>query len=149
MSISLDGLHLTSLQAFIFIPTLYWKRIRPGMEVQLAPSTVEPEEYGYLVGRITYVSDYPATSKAMMLLLKNEQLVSTLGQNAPFEVRAELLPSRYRWTSSKGPDIQLQSGTPAVGRVIVDKRRPIFMVLPQLQRLFVRVGGRTDRDRAG
>jgi HlyD family secretion protein len=124
------------------------------MEVQLAPSTVEPEEYGYLVGRVTYVSDYPATAKAMMLLLKNEQLVESLGRDAPFEVRAELVPapgtvSRYRWTSSGGPAIQLQSGTPAVGRVIVDERRPIFMVLPQLQRLFARGSARTDRRRAG
>ena len=153
LTISLDGRHLTSLQAIIFIPTLYGKRIRPGMEVQLAPSTVEPEEYGYLVGRITYVSDYPATAKGMMLLLKNEQLVQSLGRDAPFEVRAELLPdpgtvSRYRWTSSAGPAILLQSGTPATGRVIVEERRPIFMVLPQLQRLFARVTGRPDRVKA-
>jgi HlyD family secretion protein len=153
LTISLDGRHLTSLQAVIFIPTQYGKRIRPGMEVQLAPSTVEPEEYGYLVARVTYVSDYPATTKSMQMLLKNEQLVQSLGKDAPFEVRAELLPdpgtaSRYRWTSSAGPAIQLQSGTPATGRVIVDARRPIYLVLPQLQRLFTRVSG-SDRNRAG
>ena len=155
LSLSLNGLQPTSLRAVIFIPSVYGKRIRPGMEVQLAPSTVEPEEYGYLVGRITYVSDYPATSKAMMLHLKNEQLVQALaGQDAPFEVHADLLPdpgtiSRFRWTSSKGPATQLQSGTPALGRVIVDERRPIFMVLPQLRRLFTPVSSQTDREKAG
>ena len=154
MSISLDGTHLTSLQAVIFIPTQYGKRIEPGMQVQLSPSTVEAEEYGYLVGRVTYVSDYPATSRAMMLLLKNEELVQSLGQDAPFEVRAELLPdpstiSRYRWTSSRGPAVQIQSGTPAVGRVIVEERRPIFLVLPQLKRLFVRENDRANRGTAG
>lgn len=155
MSISLDGVHLTRLQAVVFIPSVYGKRIRQGMEVQLAPSTVEPEEYGYLLGRVTYVSDYPATPEGMMLHLKNEQLVQTLiGQDAPFEVRAELVPdpgtvSRYRWTSSRGPDIQLQSGTPVVGRIIVDERRPIFMVLPQLRQFFARVSGRADQDKTG
>lgn len=154
LSISVDGTHLTTLQAVIFIPTLYGKRIRPGMELQIAPATVEPEEYGYLVGRVTYVSDYPATQRAMTLLLKNEQLVQTLGQDAPFEVRAELLPdpgtlSRYRWTSSRGPAIELQSGTPATGRVIVEKRRPIFMVLPQLQRLFARESANPRKEIAG
>lgn len=154
MSISLRGLNVTSLQAVIFIPSVYGKRIHPGMEVQLAPSTVESEEYGYLVGRVTYVSDYPATSKGMTQLLKNEQLVASLvGKDVPFEVHAELLPdpttvSKYQWTSSKGPAIQLQSGTQAGGGIIVDERRPIFMVLPQLQQLFSRVSGQTDPELA-
>jgi HlyD family secretion protein len=152
VSISLRGQYVSGLEAVLFVPSLYGKRIRPGMEVHLAPSTVEPEEYGYLLARVTYVSDYPATAKAMMMLLKNEQLVSSLmGEDAPFEVRAELLPdagtaSRFRWTSSRGPDIQLQTGTPATGGVIVEKRRPIFKVLPQLYQIFGRLDARAERD---
>jgi len=128
------------IEAVVYIPSLHGKRVRPGMEIQIAPSTVRREEYGYLLGKVTYVSDFPATPAGMRRVLKNDQLVVALsGQDAPYEIHADLIPdpgsaSSYRWSSSQGPPIRIQSGTLADANVVVERRRPIFMVLPPLRR---------------
>jgi HlyD family secretion protein len=110
------------------------------MKIEIAPSTVRREEYGMMLGTVTFVSDYPATSRGMMQTLKNDQLVEALsGDGAPYEVHAALTvdpntASRYRWTSSGGPPVRVHSGTLAAGQVIVETQRPIAKVIPLLRR---------------
>ncbi|MCC7054305.1 MAG: NHLP bacteriocin system secretion protein [Gemmatimonadaceae bacterium] len=140
MSLDLSGRAVQDLEAVIFVPPVDGKRIKPGMTIQIAPSTVKQEEFGLMLGRVTYVSDFPATPKGMLRVLKNDQLVSGLAQGrAPYEVRADLLVdpatvSRYKWSSSGGPPIRIQSGTLALGNIEVASRRPIEMVMPILRR---------------
>jgi HlyD family secretion protein len=140
LTVDLTGKAVKGLEAILYIPSVHGKKIRPGMEVQIAPSTVKKEEFGYLLGTVTYVSDFPVTPQGMQRVLKNEQLVATLsGDDAPYEIHADLLPdpdnvSTFRWTSSEGPPIRIQSGTVASGGVVVERRRPILMVIPQLRR---------------
>jgi HlyD family secretion protein len=140
LTVDLTGRAVKGLEAIVYIPSVHGKKIRPGMEVQIAPSTVKKEEFGYLLGTVTYVSDFPVTPQGMQRVLKNDQLVTTLsGDDAPYEIHADLLPdpdnvSTYRWTSSDGPPIRIQSGTMASAGVVVDRRRPILMVIPQLRR---------------
>ena len=140
LMVDLTGKGVKALEAVIYIPSIHGKKIRPGMDVQIAPSTVKKEEFGYLLGKVTYVSDFPVTPAGMMAKLKNEQLVAALsGDDAPYEIRADLLPdpdnvSTYRWTSAKGPPIRIQSGTLASAGVVVERRRPVEMIIPQLRR---------------
>jgi HlyD family secretion protein len=42
--------------------------------------------------------------------------------------------SSYRWSSSKGPPLEIQSGTLANGQVTVERQRPLAAVLPLLKR---------------
>lgn len=139
LTVSLAGKAVANLEAVAYVPSIHGKKIRPGMDIQIAPSTVKPEEYGYLLGRVTYVSDFPATPQGMQRVLKNSTLVQTLsGSDAPYEVHADLLPdpaspSQYRWTSSQGPPMRIQSGTLANAAIVVNRRRPIYMVIPQLR----------------
>jgi HlyD family secretion protein len=140
MTVSLSGRAVRDLEAVIFVPSVEGKRVRPGMTIQIAPSTVKQEEYGFMVGKVTYVSDYPSTAKGMQRVLKNERLTSALaGNDAPYELHADLVldpstPSRYKWTSAKGPPVQIQSGTIATGSIEVAARRPIDMVIPLIRR---------------
>jgi HlyD family secretion protein len=140
LTVDLTGKAVKGLEAILYIPSVHGKKIRPGMEVQIAPSTVKKEEFGYLLGTVTYVSDFPVTPQGMQRVLKNEQLVAALsGDDAPYEIHADLLPdpdnvSTYRWTSSEGPPIRIQSGTLASAGVVVERRQPILMVIPQLRR---------------
>jgi HlyD family secretion protein len=139
LTVSLTGKAVKNLEAVVYIPSAQGKRIQPGMVIEIVPSTVRRESYGYLLGRVTYVSDFPATPQGMLRVLKNSKLVDRLsGQDAPYEVHADLIPdpdntSQYRWSSSQGPPIRLQSGTVATAQVVVQSRRPILMVLPQLR----------------
>lgn len=136
LSLDLTGRSVKNLLAVIYVPSIEGKRIRSGMLVRIAPSTVKQEEYGMMLGRVTYVSDFPATTKGMARVLKNDQLVNVLsGSGAPYEVHADLMVapetvSRYRWSSSSGPPLAIQSGTLATASIEVRAERPIGMVIP-------------------
>jgi HlyD family secretion protein len=41
--------------------------------------------------------------------------------------------SRYRWTSSQGPPIRIESGTLAGSSITVTTRRPIELVIPLIR----------------
>lgn len=139
LTVDLTGKAVKNLEAVVYIPSVHGKKVKPGMEIQISPSTVRKEEFGYLLGRVTYVSDFPVTPQGMLRVLKNEQLVTALsGTDAPYEVHADLLPdarsvSTYRWSSSGGPPIRVQSGTLAAAAIVVERRRPIMLVVPQLR----------------
>jgi HlyD family secretion protein len=136
LTLDLTGRTVKDLEAVIFVPSEHGKQVKVGMHTLIAPSTVKQEEYGMMLARVTYVSDFPATSRGMRRVLKNEKLVSTLaGSDAPYEVHADLLvdaetASRYRWSSSQGPPLKIQSGTLASARITVGRKRPIELVIP-------------------
>lgn len=140
LSLDLTGRAVQDLIAVIYVPSIHGKKIKPGMQIQIAPSTVRQEEFGMMLGKVTFVSSFPATPRGMGRVLKNEQLVMDLsGGDAPYEVHAELIvdpstESRYRWSSSKGPPTLMQSGTLAMASVTVDTQRPIAVVIPLLRK---------------
>jgi HlyD family secretion protein len=129
------------LEAVLFITASDGKKARPDMLVEITPSTVKREEFGFIPSRITYVSKFPITQQGMMRTLGSEELVKEFGQSAVIEVRAELTedptsPSGYQW-SSKGPDISIEDGTPCSANIIVEQRRPISLIIPLFKQWFL------------
>jgi HlyD family secretion protein len=128
-----------TLEALLYLQAGDGKKVAPGMAVRLAPATVKPEEFGYIMGTVRSVSPFPATTPGMMRVLHNERLVSALSAaGAPFELYATLTidratPSGYHWTSGAGPDVGLFSGTLANGLVTVRTQRPIELVIPYVR----------------
>lgn len=124
------------LEVVMYVKAEDGKNIQPGMEVQISPTTVKKEEYGYMLGRVVAVSEYPSTAAGMMLTLGSEELVSRLsGQSASLEVHIDAVtdsstPSGYKWSSSSGPPIKINSGTLCTGMVTVSEQRPISMLMP-------------------
>lgn len=124
------------MEAVLYIPAESAKKIQPGMEVQISPTVVNKEEFGYMLGRVTSVAEYPATAQSMMQTLDNENLVSLLaGQGAPLEVQADLVPdsntvSGYKWSSPAGPPISIASGTLIQGAVVIAREKPLARVIP-------------------
>jgi HlyD family secretion protein len=139
VTLDLTGRTVKELEVILYVPSSYGKQIQVGMTAYVSPSTVKREEFGLMVGRVTYVSDYPATSRGMLRILKNDKLLASLiGTDSPYEVHADLLVdertvSGYRWSSSQGPPLKIQSGTRAAAYITVARRRPIEMVLPLLR----------------
>ena len=125
-----------ALETVLYIPAGEGKKVRPGMDVRIAPSTVKPEEYGFLLGTVRSVSDFPVTPEGLRRVLRNDKLADELiGKSAPIEVVASLqpqkdTPSGFKWSSSQGPPTQVYSGTLAKGTVVVEDRRPISYILP-------------------
>ncbi|MTI81354.1 MAG: NHLP bacteriocin system secretion protein [Firmicutes bacterium] len=130
-----------SLEAVIYVPVEQGKKIKPGMEVNISPSTVKKEESGFMLGNVVSASEYPSSSRGMMLTLGNNELVQQLsGEGAPIEVRVELVMdtstvSGYKWSTPDGPPIVIDGGTFCTGEVKVKQRRPISMVIPFIKKL--------------
>lgn len=127
------------LVAVIFVPASTGKQVRPGMPVQVSPSTVKREEYGSMLGKVTWASEFPSSQRGMMRLLGNEALVTRLMvQGPPIQVNVALTPdpqtpTGYRWSSSHGPDLEISSGTLAAGNIVVREERPLSLLLPTLR----------------
>lgn len=124
------------LEGVIYVTAELGGNIRPGMEVQISPAMVNKEEYGFMLGRVISVSEYPATSQSMMQTLGNENLVSLLaGQGTPLKVQVDLIPdgstvSGYKWSSPTGPPLAIASGTLVQGAVVIKREKPISKVIP-------------------
>ncbi len=140
LSLELAGAKGT-IEALLYVDARQGKTLRPGMEVQLAPSIVKKERYGLMVGRVRTVESFPSTRQGMMRDLHNDQLIDSFlaeTNGPPIGVRAELVtapntPSGYRWTSGSGPDVTITSGTRCTGYVTTRAQRPIELVLPAFE----------------
>ena len=127
------------LMAALFVPAETGKRVRPGMPVRVSPSTVKREEYGSMLGKVVWASDFPSTARGMTRLLGNEALVQRLMEQGPLiQVNIALerdakTPTGYRWSSSTGPVVDISSGTLARGDVVVREERPIRLLLPTVR----------------
>jgi hypothetical protein len=137
LSMELTGGDLQDLEAIVYVPPAEGKLIQPGMDAMVSPDTVQEQEYGFILAKVTSVGKYPATYQGMLRTLGNEDLVHALraeGQGlSPIEVRIQLTPSEqgYRWNSSRVPDIDIQSGTPCSVEIIINQdRHPIDLILP-------------------
>jgi len=127
------------LEGVIYISETDGKKIRPGMKLSINPSTVRRDEYGSMIGTVESVSEYPASAGGIMATLGNEQLVQRLMKNgAPYAVYVTLDRDRaskngFKWSSGKGPSVEIVSGTLCTSEVTIEKRRPLGMVLPFLK----------------
>jgi len=130
------------LRGVLYIPSQDGKKIKVGMEALIAPSTVQPQDFGFIKGKVTYVSDFPITQKGMLTSVKNDQLVQGLLQmGAPFEVHVEFEKSPdsysgFEWTSAGGPQVLINEGTSCFGKVTVNSQPPITTVIPALKKFF-------------
>jgi HlyD family secretion protein len=129
----------SGIEAVIYIAAADGKKVQGEMIAEVAPTTVKREEYGFMRGKVSYVSDYPATQQSMMLLLQNDNLVRELaGDSPPFEVRAQFAKaanfSGYEWSSASGAPVKVHSGTLCNGEIVVQRQRPISLVIPIIKK---------------
>lgn len=124
------------LQALMYVPPADGKRVEPGMIAEIAPTTVEREVYGHILAEVISVAPLPATPEGMRRVLQNDQLVNQLSVGgAPIEVRLRLLPdpdtaTGFKWSASQGPVGGVNAGTLLEGKVVIDERPLIDLVIP-------------------
>ena len=127
---------IRALEAIIFVAAYDGKKVLPGMEVNVSPTTVKNEEHGSIVGKVTSIYEYPASQEGMMRILHNSNTVSLLtAHGTSIELHADLMPdantiSGFKWTSKKGPPIMIKSGTICNVTIITREQRPIGMAIP-------------------
>jgi HlyD family secretion protein len=123
----------------LFVPFAEGKKVTPGMVVRISPTTVKPEEFGFILGKVESISSQAVTPEEVRNTLNNDQLAQKFAQETPFRVRAipELdrkSASGFRWTSSVGPPHSIAANTPCAAQIIIEKRAPISYVIPTVKK---------------
>ncbi|MEH2369513.1 NHLP bacteriocin system secretion protein [Nostoc sp.] len=127
------------LESVAFFPVGDGKQIQPGMKLQVTPSTVQRERFGGIIGAVTDVSAFPVTKEGALSVVGSSEFVEGLMSQGPqILITARLQPdtstvSHYKWSSSKGPEMKVTSGTTTSVQVTVEERAPITFVLPILR----------------
>jgi HlyD family secretion protein len=130
------------LQILVYIPAEQVKNVKVGMYAKISPSTVKAEEYGFIQGTVTYVSEFPDTPAELMRNFENEVLVKSLTDAGPItEVHVAMVKnpqtvSGYQWSSRNGPSMTLSGGTLCTAEIETRSQAPIRLVLPFLRRAF-------------
>ncbi len=129
------------VEVLMYIPPADGKRVEPGMDVLVSPTTTEPETHGFVKGVVESVSQFPVSISGIVAVLQNQELAQTFSQSGPpYVSRVRLLPdpsteSGFVWTTKKGEDEPLVSGTLASIDIRTESERPIALVIPLLRKL--------------
>lgn len=124
------------LQMYAYLPVGKGKRVAPGMEALISPTTVERDIYGSINATVLEVSPLPASEAELTDRLGNAPLVSQLLEGGPsIELLVELksdpqTASGVQWSSSVGPPLRITPGTTGLATVIVRRIRPVDLVIP-------------------
>jgi HlyD family secretion protein len=125
-----------TLEVLVYLPSLQAKAVQPGMAAEISPSTVKREEFGFIRGKVVYAGEFPASFDALMRNFQNETLVRSIMTGGPVtELRVTLerdpmTSSGYKWSSSRGPEITISSGTLCTVEVITRHQPPVSLLFP-------------------
>ncbi len=133
LSIQPEG---NNLEVLVYLPSLQAKSVQAGMAAEISPSTVKREEFGFIRGKVVYAGEFPATFDALMRNFQNETLVRSIMAAGPVtELRVSMQrdpasASGYLWSSSRGPDVAITSGTLCTVEVITRRQPPVSLLFP-------------------
>lgn len=123
------------LQALLYVPVGDAVKINPGKQVQILPTGINKEEYGFIMGQVVQVSDHSLNMMDISRDTGLDEWNENLSKKAPvLEVQVELhrdakTISGCRWSASEGPPLKIGSHTPCSGWIIVKNIRPIDLLL--------------------
>lgn len=132
---------LRDINLDLYITSGNAKKIRKGMEALIALSTVKPEEFGYVVGKVLYISEYPVSGQSIAAEIKNEELARTFAHSGPpYKVTVKLIrdpsnPSGFRWTSGRDPGTAISSGILCTGKIVIEEHSPIELIIPMMKNI--------------
>jgi HlyD family secretion protein len=129
-------------QAAFFVDSAVAAEIKKGMTVEVSPTNIKKEEYGYLKGEVVERSPEPLTRDSMLRILGGvEDRVQEFlrGRGAVYLVRAKLFegdtPTGYEWSSGRGPEADsLVANQKIKVNVITKTRAPYTLVIPMLRK---------------
>lgn len=131
-----DDLDLKKYILNLYIPYSENEIVEKGMSVNIQPFNVDHNLYGWLEGKVKYVSPLPSDNEELMKSLGNKNLIDLIEYNGPtYEVIVELETdpntfSGFKWTNKKGPPTKMYSGQLGLGYIHVKVKSPIDYVLP-------------------
>ena len=123
-----------------YIPVADGKKLKAGMEAYIYPSTVDKQEYGHIEGEVVKVESSAATQTRLKEVLGIDSLVTKVEQMGPvvevwFSMEEDnTTMSGYHWSTDKGNEVDLTTGTVVGTTTITEQKRPIDILIPYLKR---------------
>ena len=127
------------LDVLIYVPPVDGKRVAAGMPALVSPATARREEFGYMIGTVESLSEFPASLNGMIAVLQNQDLARTFSHGGPpYPGRVELAldpstASGFAWTSPQAVGIDITPGTLATVEVEVSSQPPVALVVPWIK----------------
>lgn len=126
----------TLLEALIYLNPLEGKEVKVGMKVYMIPTHLEKEHVGYVQGEVIDISPYPETARSLMSTLQNEELVKKFTETSPpISARVKITKDPLKDKESPIEHFKLSPGTWIYGRVIVERRSPFAIIIPEIKKL--------------
>ncbi len=130
-------------EALVYFPLSDGKKVHSGMKIGVIPSIVKQEEFGYIQGIVTAISEFPVSSYYLISSLQSESLASVFAKDGPLiEAKVSLVPdpstvSGLKWSSSKGPSHAIGTGLVCTAVVSTSSKKPIELVIPTIKKKFI------------
>ena len=127
------------LDVLIYVPPVDGKRVEAGMPALVSPATARHEEFGYMIGTVEGLSEFPASLNGMIAVLQNQDLARTFSHGGPpYPGRVALVldpstTSGFAWTSPQAAGVVITPGTLATVEVVVSTQPPAALVVPWLR----------------
>lgn len=102
------------------------RKVKVGSKVQVTPADLEREKWGYAVGRVTGMEQYPTSRERVAERLKLAELASIVPDGeAVYEVRIVLDrdDDGLIWSRKKSEDVAISTGMPCRVQIIWKKKR--------------------------
>ncbi len=118
-----------------YVPLQDSNNIELGMPAQVSPLYAPREEYGYMTGVVTAVSDTPVSEDSIIAKMGNLSYVENImPEGICVEVRIRLdfdenSANRYKWSNKKGEELFVELGTQCSIIVVADEYLPVEMLL--------------------
>ena len=119
---------------YAYLPQSDAKEAHVGDRVNISTAIAPPSQYGFLLGHVVAISQFPATQERLTSIVRLKTVLAKIDALGPvFEVRVRLdrdprTPSKLAWSIGKGPPYGLSIGTPASISVVTGDRAPIDYV---------------------
>ena len=126
------------LVALVFVDAAQGKLLHVGMPVEITPTNVKRQEFGFIRSAISTVSNFPSSSLGIQQLLQNPSVVKELtGEKVPAQFQATLLTradGAYAWSGAARQPPVVRSGSMCAAEIVVRQRAPYEYVWPLLKK---------------
>lgn len=128
---------LNNREVIAYVDAAISKKLRLGMEVQVSPDFAPREEYGYMQGYVTKISNYPVNQTDLVKTLGNEKFANGLlpdGNAVEVRITLNIDPdalNMVKWSNKKGGKLPVEAGTTCKIQIIVNRQKPINLIIPE------------------
>lgn len=121
--------------ALVFVNHADGKKISPGMNAYVLPSTVSVYDYGYIKAKVFSVSEYPVSKETAYAYLGNKSLVDEFfSKGTPIMLKLVLCNNeknkkQFDWTSKIAAPVTIRPGTKIDVKIIYKESSPVQLLV--------------------